>query len=88
MPELFLTVLETVRELRQTVGPRIGIIATGGIDTPAKALAALEAGADAIGCFTAFITRGPAFPRRVSQALLATLERRGLRRLADLRAPA
>jgi dihydroorotate dehydrogenase len=86
-PELFPGVLETVRELRRTVGPRIGIIATGGIDTPAKALAALEAGADAVGCFTAFITRGPSFPRRVSQALLEALDRRGLRRLADLRAP-
>jgi dihydroorotate dehydrogenase len=67
------------------VGPRVGVIATGGVDTPASALAALEAGADAVGCFTAFITRGPAFPRRVSLALLETLERRGLRRLADLR---
>ena len=61
-PELFANVLETIRELRRTVGPRVGVIATGGIDSPAKALAALEAGADAVGCFTAFITRGPAFP--------------------------
>ena len=85
-PELFATVLETVRELRRTVGPRVGVIATGGIDAPAKALAALEAGADAVGCFTAFITRGPAFPRRVNLALLEVIEKRGLRRLGDLRA--
>ncbi|HSD28893.1 MAG TPA: hypothetical protein VLL75_16450 [Vicinamibacteria bacterium] len=84
-PELFPTVLETVRELRRTIGPRVGVIATGGVDTAANALAALEAGADAVGCFTAFITRGPAFPRRVNLALLEILERRGLRRLADLR---
>jgi dihydroorotate dehydrogenase len=84
-PELLPAVLETVRQLRRTVGPRVGVIATGGVDTPTSALAALEAGADAVGCFTAFITRGPAFPRRVSLALLETLERRGLRRLADLR---
>jgi dihydroorotate dehydrogenase len=70
------------------VGSRLAIIATGGVDTPAKALAALEAGADAIGCFTAFITRGPSFPRRVSLALLEALARRGGRRLADLREPA
>jgi dihydroorotate dehydrogenase subfamily 1 len=87
-PELFPTVLETVRKLRRTVGARVGLIATGGVDTPAKALAALEAGADAVGCFTAFITRGPTFPRRVALALLEILDRRGLRRLADLRAPA
>jgi dihydroorotate dehydrogenase len=87
-PELFPTVLETVRSLRRTVAAGVGIIATGGVDTAASALAALEAGADAIGCFTAFITRGPAFPRRVNLALLRILEQRGLRRLADLRAPA
>jgi len=87
-PELFPTVLATVRELRRTAGPRVGLIATGGIDTPAKALAALEAGADAIGCFTAFITQGPAFPRRVNLGLLRNLEERGLQRLADLRGAA
>jgi dihydroorotate dehydrogenase len=85
-PELFPTVLATVRELRRTIGPRLGLIATGGVDTPAKALAALEAGANAVGCFTAFITQGPAFPRRVNLALLRALEERGLPRLADLRA--
>jgi len=85
-PELFPTVVETVRELRRTVGSRLGIIATGGVDTAANALAALEAGADAIGCFTAFVTRGPTFPRRVHLALLGAIQERGLRHLADLRA--
>jgi dihydroorotate dehydrogenase len=87
-PELFAAVLATIGELRRTVGPRIGLIATGGIDTPVKALAALEAGADAVGCFTAFITQGPTFPRRVNLALLRVLEQRGLSRLAELRTPA
>jgi dihydroorotate dehydrogenase len=87
-PELFPVVLDTVRELRRTVGSRLAIIATGGVDTPANAVAALEAGADAVGCFTAFITRGPAFPRRVGLELLAALDRRGLRRVSDLRPPA
>jgi dihydroorotate dehydrogenase len=84
-PELFPTVLTTLRELRRELGPRIGLIATGGIDTPAKALAAIEAGADAVSYFTAFITRGPTFPRRIAEALVAALEARGLHRLADLR---
>src|SRR6185436_12792406 len=35
-PELFPNVLETIRGLRRTVGPRIGLIATGGVDSPAK----------------------------------------------------
>jgi dihydroorotate dehydrogenase len=84
-PELFPTVLATIRELRRGLGPRIGLIATGGIDTPAKAIAAIEAGADAVSYFTAFITRGPTFPRRIAEALVAALEARGLHRLADLR---
>jgi dihydroorotate dehydrogenase subfamily 1 len=87
-PALFPVVLETIHALRRTVGPRLGLIATGGVDTPAKVLALLEAGADAVGCFTAFVTRGPAFPRHVADALLRTLEGRGLRRLAELRAAA
>jgi dihydroorotate dehydrogenase len=84
-PELYPGVLAAVRELRRTAGPRLAIVATGGVDTPAKVLALLEAGADAVGCFTAFITRGPTFPGRVGRALLDVLAERGLRRLADLR---
>jgi dihydroorotate dehydrogenase subfamily 1 len=86
-PALFPTVIETIRELRRTVSPGIGLIATGGIDSPAKVVAALEAGADAVGCFTAFITRGPTFPGRVARALARTLTERGLHRLAELRTP-
>jgi dihydroorotate dehydrogenase len=88
-PALFATVLATVRELRGMLGPDRALIATGGIDTPAKAVAALAAGADAVGYFTAFITRGPTLARRICDALLAELEARGLARLRDLReAPA
>jgi dihydroorotate dehydrogenase len=48
-------------------------------------VAAIEAGADAVSYFTAFITRGPTLPRRIGDALLARLEARGLRRLSELR---
>ncbi len=85
-PALFDNVLATVRALRRVVGPGRGLIATGGIDTPAKAVAAIEAGADAVSYFTAFVTRGPTFPRRIAEALLAELDGRGLRRIGELRA--
>lgn len=85
-PALFDTVLRTLRELRRTLGREPGLIATGGIDTPAKALAAIEAGADAVSYFTAFITRGPTLSRRIGETLLAALEARGLSRVAQLRA--
>lgn len=84
-PALFENVRDTVRRLRRLVGPDRFLIATGGIDTPAKALAAIEAGADAVGLFTAFITRGPTLPRRIGEALLAALTAHGLRSVADLR---
>ncbi len=87
-PSLFANVLSTIRELRRAFPPAIGLMATGGIDSPAKALAALEAGADAISYFSAFITRGPTLPRRIGEALLAALERRGLGEVAALRRPA
>lgn len=84
-PELFETVLATVRRLRRTFGPGFSLIATGGIDSPGKALQALEAGADAVGYFTAFITRGPTLARRIADALLEALEARGLPTVSALR---
>jgi len=83
-PALFDNVLATIRKLRRTLGPRFGLIATGGIDTPTKAIAVLEAGADAVGYFTAFITRGPTLPRRIGEAILAALGARGLRHVTEL----
>ena len=85
-PALFDNVLATVRELRRALGGGRGLIATGGIDTPAKAVVAIEAGADAVSYFTAFVTRGPTFPRRIGEALLAELDRQGLGRVGELRA--
>jgi dihydroorotate dehydrogenase len=84
-PALFANVLAAVRELRKTLGPDRILIATGGIDSPARALAALEAGADAVSYFTAFVTQGPALARRICDGLLAELARRGLRSVAQLR---
>src|SRR5262249_30725273 len=52
-----------------------------------KVLAALEAGADPPGCFTAFITQGPPFPPRGNPAPLETPERRGPPRLPGPPAP-
>src|SRR5262249_58805311 len=58
-PELFPAVLDAVRELRRTVGPRVGVIATGGGGTAAKAPAALGAGPPGPGRFSPLLTPGP-----------------------------
>lgn len=69
-PALFLETLDNVRRLREKFGDSIEIIATGGIDAPDKALAALSAGATACAYFTGFITRGPLLARRILDALV------------------
>lgn len=70
-PALFEVTRENVRRVRERFGARLELIATGGIDSPEKARAALEAGATACGIFTGFITRGPLLVRRILDALAA-----------------
>jgi dihydroorotate dehydrogenase len=84
-PALFPNTLANVRRLRKEFGEAFEIIATGGIDSPAKAVQLLESGATAVSYFTAFITRGPTLPRRIGEAILAALAARGGRAVTDLR---
>ncbi|MBI1735821.1 MAG: hypothetical protein HYR51_11665 [Candidatus Rokubacteria bacterium] len=69
-PELFATTRANVARTRARFGREIEIIATGGVDSPEKALALLREGATAVGIFTGFITRGPILVRRILDALL------------------
>ena len=69
-PALFPQTLDNVRRLRDRFGNRIDLVATGGIDSPAKALQALAAGATACAYFTGFITRGPLLARRILDAIV------------------
>ncbi|HUG36545.1 MAG TPA: hypothetical protein VML54_06315 [Candidatus Limnocylindrales bacterium] len=70
-PAIFPAMLDNVRRLRERFGTHLEIIATGGIDSPEKARAALDAGATACAYFTGFITRGPLLARRILDALVA-----------------
>ncbi|PYM75505.1 MAG: hypothetical protein DME10_04035, partial [Candidatus Rokuibacteriota bacterium] len=69
-PALFPQTLDNVRRLRDRFGSRIDLIATGGIDSPDKALQVLAAGATACAYFTGFITRGPLLARRMLDAIV------------------
>jgi dihydroorotate dehydrogenase len=69
-PAIFSATLENVRRTRKRFGNALEIIATGGIDAPDKAAAALDAGATALGYFTGFITRGPVLARLILERLL------------------
>lgn len=84
-PELFLQTLENVRRLRQRFGDEVELVATGGVDTPDKALQILRAGATACGYFTGFVTRGPILARLILERLHHELDRHGLTRLRELR---
>ena len=69
-PEIFAATRANVRRTRARFGDDVQIIATGGIDAPDKARAVLDAGATAVGYFTAFVTRGPLLAREILDALL------------------
>jgi dihydroorotate dehydrogenase len=71
-PEIFPATLANVRRTRARFGDAVEIIATGGVDAPDKAVALLREGATAVGCFTGFITQGPALARRILEAIVAS----------------
>jgi dihydroorotate dehydrogenase len=69
-PALFASTLDNVRRTRAAFGDALAIIATGGVDSPAKARRLLAEGASAIGYFTGFVTEGPILARRILEDLL------------------
>ena len=69
-PEIFPATLANVRRTRARFGNALELIATGGIDAPDKARALLDAGANALGYFTGFITKGPILAREILTELV------------------
>ena len=61
--------LEVLTRLRARVGDKMAIISVGGVTTPRDAQARLDAGADLVQGYTAFIYEGPFWPGRISRAL-------------------
>jgi dihydroorotate dehydrogenase len=70
-PDIFPATLANLRRTRARFGDALDIVATGGVDTPDKAAQLLDAGATAVGYFTAFVTRGPGLARQILEHLLA-----------------
>jgi dihydroorotate dehydrogenase len=70
-PEIFTATLANLRRTRARFGAALEIIATGGVDSPEKALALLAEGASAVSYFTGFITRGPLLARQILERLLS-----------------
>jgi dihydroorotate dehydrogenase len=75
-PPLRARALETLRLLRDRLGPQPVVIAVGGITTVADALERLEAGASLLQAYTAFVYEGALWPSRLQRELATTKERR------------
>jgi len=69
-PEIFPSTLDNVRRTRKRFGDAVEIIGTGGVDSPDRAVALLDAGARAVSYFTGFITQGPMLARRILERLV------------------
>ncbi|HTW14958.1 MAG TPA: quinone-dependent dihydroorotate dehydrogenase [Nocardioides sp.] len=63
--------LEVLRLLRGRVGPDLTLIGVGGITTVQDAEDRLDAGADLLQGYTAFIYEGPGWPRRIVRGVQA-----------------
>lgn len=61
--------LEVVRLLRGRLAPDALVIGVGGIDDVASARRMLDAGADLLQAYTAFVYQGPSWPGAVNRAL-------------------
>ncbi len=61
--------VETVRRLRDFVGPAVTLVGVGGIRGPAEARAFIDAGADLVQLYTGFIYGGPRTVRRICAGL-------------------
>jgi dihydroorotate dehydrogenase len=61
--------LEVLRLLRGRVGDELTLVGVGGITTVEDARARLDAGADLLQAYTAFIYEGPGWPRRILRGL-------------------
>jgi len=75
-PPLATRAREVVARARAKLGTRATIIGVGGVSTGEDALAMMDAGADLVQFYTAFVYRGPSTPKRVASELLLARERR------------
>jgi dihydroorotate dehydrogenase len=61
--------LEVLRLLRGRTGDRLTLVGVGGIGSVEDAVERLNAGADLLQAYTAFVYEGPLWPRRINAAI-------------------
>jgi dihydroorotate dehydrogenase len=77
--------LETLRRAAARARGRLALWASGGVFTADDVLARLEAGADLVQVYTAFVYEGPFMVPRLLSELRARLRARGIRALSAVR---
>jgi dihydroorotate dehydrogenase len=77
--------LNAVRETFARTGPRMPVIAQGGISSGRDAFDSIAAGASAVSVYSAFVYRGPAVARRIADELVALMRQAGIESLDTLR---
>jgi dihydroorotate dehydrogenase len=82
---VFPDALRITRDVATWAAGRLSIRTAGGIFSADDAAAAIEAGADAVEVYSAFIYRGPGIAAEINRGLAAELDRRGAGSLAALR---
>jgi dihydroorotate dehydrogenase len=65
--------LEVLRQLRELVPAQMTLIAVGGVENAADVKARLDAGADLVQGYTAFLYEGPFWARAINKELARSL---------------
>jgi dihydroorotate dehydrogenase len=73
-------------KVHQATGGKIPLVGIGGIDSPASALAKIEAGASLLQLYTGLIYEGPGLIGDMKRGLVTAVRRQGARSLSELRA--
>jgi dihydroorotate dehydrogenase len=75
--------LDKLREFRSATGGAIPLIAAGGIENGADALARIQAGAGLVQLYSALVYEGPGLARRICAELAHLLDREGFRSVGE-----
>jgi dihydroorotate dehydrogenase len=76
--------LEVIRRVAARSRGSLTIIGVGGIETADDVFETLRAGAALVQVYTGFLYEGPGFARRLARGLLARMQARGVRSVAEL----
>lgn len=80
---LFARSTAMLRKVRKRVGSRLVLVGVGGVDSAETAFAKVAAGADLVQLYTGLIYRGPRLPVDIAEGMIALLDRRGFRTIAE-----